>query len=136
MNRLHYPSKIGLELVIPITCIVGGVLALMIYENIWPGAMVLLCIIGFIVHMFATTFYEIQGSELIIRSGFLVNQVLRIDDIVSIKKTRNPLSAPALSLDRLEIIDKHMNYCIISPKYTQEFIATVQSINSNITYIS
>ena len=46
--------------------------------------------------------YGISADELIIRHG-VVRQRAKLEKIVSVEPTRNPLSSPALSLDRLKI---------------------------------
>src|SRR5687767_1035812 len=46
--------------------------------------------------------YEITASALIVRSGFMRKEIL-LSSIEEIRPTRNPLSAPAWSLDRLYV---------------------------------
>jgi hypothetical protein len=47
-------------------------------------------------------YYEITASDLLIRSGWLKYQI-PLSTIEMVRPTRNPLSAPAWSLDRLRI---------------------------------
>jgi Bacterial PH domain len=46
--------------------------------------------------------YGITDSELVVRHG-LVRQRVKLADITAVIPTRNPISSPALSLDRLRI---------------------------------
>lgn len=48
-------------------------------------------------------YYKITGDELVVRCGLLVNQHFLLSVIVLVQPTRNPLSAPAWSLDRLRV---------------------------------
>ncbi|MEG0697900.1 MAG: PH domain-containing protein, partial [Algoriella sp.] len=66
------------------------------------------------------------------KSGFLVNKKIDINSITKISKTNNPISSPALSLDRIEIFYNKYDSVIISPKNEQEFIQDLQKINSSI----
>ncbi|AFY74378.1 Protein of unknown function (DUF1200) [Synechococcus sp. PCC 7502] len=72
--------------------------------------------------------YTITDSELLIRSGIL-NYRLRLEDIKSVERSSNPLSAPALSLTRVKINLKQGGGRLISPLDRDRFI---QEINSRI----
>ena len=128
-----YQSKIGLELAIPLIVIFGTVLFLAINEKpSWLGVGFLLSIILFVVHTFMTTYYTIAGDHLIIRCGFLFNQTIDIKTIKKITETNNPMSSPAISLDRLEIKYAKFDSVLISPKLKREFIAEITSLNPDV----
>ena len=132
MNRT-FKSKIGPELVIPITLLMGTLLFVMINgKPAWLGIAILLCVIGFIIHMFITTNYTIDGNSLIIKCGILLNKTIDIKGIKKITETNNPLSAPAISLDRLEISYGSYDSILISPKQKKEFIETIVSLNPQV----
>lgn len=127
-----YKSKIGLELVIPIALILGGVLILFLLgEPKWIGLAIILPIIAFTAHLFATTNYTIDGEHLIIKSSF-VNKTIEIHSIKKIIETNNPVSSPATSMDRLEITYGKFDSVVISPKEKLAFIEDLQRINPNI----
>lgn len=49
------------------------------------------------------------------------------------KRTKNPLSSPALSIDRIEITyDSGFGMVLVSPKNKQKFISLLKSINPHI----
>ncbi|MBA3714003.1 MAG: PH domain-containing protein [Pyrinomonadaceae bacterium] len=48
-------------------------------------------------------YYEITPSELKVRCGILVRKQIPLSAIEEVRPTRNPLSAPAWSLDRLHV---------------------------------
>ena len=50
-----------------------------------------------------TTDYTIEKDKLLIRSGIIYRKTIDIQSIHRIVETFNPLSSPALSLDRLKI---------------------------------
>lgn len=64
--------------------------------------MVVTALYGFVLWVFSTTTYTVTDTRLVIRSGPFRWTIAR-DQIHSVHETRNPLSSPALSLDRLEI---------------------------------
>ncbi len=67
--------------------------------------------------------YGITDSELIVRHG-LVRQRIKLADITAVVPTRNPLSSPALSLDRLRITfgSGMFKSVLISPAAKQDFL--------------
>jgi hypothetical protein len=91
----------------------GGVSALV-------SAPVLLLTIGLIVWLLRTTDYTLSDSDLRIRSGPFGWRV-SLADITSLTPTRNPLSSPALSLDRLRIQYGHRSI-MISPEDREGFL--------------
>jgi membrane protein YdbS with pleckstrin-like domain len=124
-----YKSKVGLELVIPIAIILMTTLALMIYQKLWPGVVLIALVAAFIIHMFSTTYYVVADNNLTIKCGFLFNQTIPIQIITKISETRNPLSSPAVSIDRLEIKYNKYSTVLVSPAEKTDFIQTLLAIN-------
>lgn len=121
-----FKSKIGPELVIPVTILLGAILFLMMNgQPGWLGIAILLPVILFIKHMFSTTGYTINDNCLTIKSGFLINKSIDINSIKKIAETNNPLSSPATSLDRIEISYGRFDSIIISPNHKKEFIEMI-----------
>jgi hypothetical protein len=80
------------------------------------------------------THYRIQGHVLEVRCAFIIRVDVDILRITSVSKTRNPISAPALSLDRIEIVyGNGLRHVIISPKDKMGFIQSLKAINHHIT---
>lgn len=67
------------------------------------------------------TYYRIDGGTLTIVSGPFRRSVA-IDQITSVERTRNPLSSPALSLDRLRIRYGDNKSVMISPADRDRFL--------------
>ena len=84
------------------------------------------------VWMLRTTRYIIRDNVLVIKSCFLSYGTWRIADIESIRPTHNPLSAPAASLDRLEIRFIGRRSVLVSPRRQEEFINHLLALNPNI----
>lgn len=124
-----YRSKIGLELVIPILIIMLGTAAPMIYGKVWSGLLIIVLTSAFIAHLFLSTSYQIESNSLKIKSGFLYNKTIDIGSIRSISETRNPLSSPATSIDRLEIKYGKYDSVLVSPKEKSAFINQLQELN-------
>ncbi|HEX8378702.1 MAG TPA: hypothetical protein VF602_12870, partial [Pedobacter sp.] len=57
-----FKSKVGLELVIPLIVILGGISTLFIVKGIWPGLLIVGTVSAFILHTFITTDYTINSN--------------------------------------------------------------------------
>jgi hypothetical protein len=78
-----------------------------------------------------STYYTIEGGMVIIRSS-LLRWRIPIADIRSITPTRNPLSSPAMSLDRL-LIRYGTKQIMVSPAEKQRFIEALRAVNPAIS---
>lgn len=67
------------------------------------------------------TYYRVDAGMLTIVSGPL-RRTVAIDTITSVERTRNPLSSPALSLDRLRIRYGDNKSVMISPADRDKFL--------------
>jgi len=77
--------------------------------------------------MFKSIKYKIDGENLQVWWKKI--------DIKSIKKiyaTNNPLSSPALSLDRIAVVYNQVDEILISPKERKAFVEELLKINPNI----
>lgn len=130
-----YKSKIGLGIVLFIAIVLGFTSTMMIINHVWPGLIVNLVVIGFVSYMFASTYYVINGKDLVIKCGFMFNMTVHIDRIKKVVKTNNPLSSPAASLDRLAIYYNKSDLVMVSPKDKMDFINQLTEINPKIEVI-
>ncbi|HMN05438.1 MAG TPA: PH domain-containing protein [Flavobacteriales bacterium] len=127
-----FRSKVGMELVVPMAAVFTSVVAMLWrLRPMWPWLLILLPAVIFSAYTMLAITYTIDGRVLIVRSGFLYKRRIAIDDIRLIKRTGNPLSAPAASLDRLEI--RHgLSGTLVSPARKDEFIAAILDINPKV----
>lgn len=127
-----YRSKIDWWLMM----IVFAAMGWPIIDGIMTGEPILILIFviinALLIWMFATTHYTIDGDILLIRCGFFGKQKIGIKEIKSVEKTNSPLSAPALSIKRLEIKYGKFDSALISPKNRQQFIADLLEVNPSI----
>jgi hypothetical protein len=68
--------------------------------------------------------YEIKPPDLIIKSGLVTSRIV-LESIEAVRPTRNPLSAPAWSLDRIRIDYRkggHLSFALISPENKEAFL--------------
>ena len=124
-----YKSKIGLGLTAFVGTVLLVVFTIMIVNQIWIGFLINLITTLFIAYTLLTTQYTINKSELRIQCGFLYDETVTIDKIISITESRNPISSPAASLDRLELKLKNTHSILISPKEKDGFIDHILQIN-------
>ena len=95
------------------------------------GAIILIIVeVFFFESLLRSTYYLVERPDLIIRSSFFTWRV-PIAEIRTITPTRNPLSSPALSLDRL-LITYGAKQIMVSPEEKQRFIDSLRSINPSI----
>ena len=92
----------------------------------WVAVALLLIGPALILWILVTTYYVVEGSELLVRCGPLRVRI-PIDQISGIQQTRNALSSPALSLDRLAITYSNGRKCMVSPKDQGAFIEALRS---------
>jgi len=81
------------------------------------------------------TYYLLENKTLTIRS-LVFRWEININDITRIEPTHNPLSSPALSLDRLKIYymkDDRVATAMISPKDKEGFLNMLRN-NPNAKY--
>lgn len=130
--KTTYNSKIGLELVIPISLIIGVSLVFSVIEQNWSNIIILVLSSAFVIYVFGNISYTIEGNTLNIKAGFLINKTIDIGSIQSLTETWNPISSPAASMDRLEIKYDQNDRIIISPKRKTEFIARLKLLNPEI----
>ncbi len=94
-------------------------------------------VVAFVAWIWFGTGYRVTDDELKIKSG-PIRQTIPLEKITSIESTRNPISSPALSMDRLEIKYGEGKLAIISPLDKEGFINLIirkypkVTINENI----
>lgn len=124
-----YPSKVDAWLAVvlalaPLACIAAavGVLA-----SDTDGGWVALAPLAFVLAIYGGLVfpmrYAIGDDSIIVRYG-LVRQRIPLADITEVAPTRNPLSAPALSLDRLHVTfgTGRTRHTMISPADKETFL--------------
>ncbi len=77
------------------------------------------------------TGYKVEGEFLKVRYGPFKSKI-KIKEIKNIRRTKSPFTAPALSVDRLEILYGRYDVINISPKSESELIHSLLAINPNI----
>jgi hypothetical protein len=131
--RKVFPSAIGWIMIVPLIILLGVMLLMLFLEpRKWQALIVVLPVMIFIVHLLMTTDYTIEGTDLKIQCGFFKTAPIDITSIQSIAETNNPLSSPALSLDRLLIRYAERRQVMISPKDKAAFIDAIREINPGV----
>jgi len=128
-----YPSKIdwwlGVALcVAPIAAVVA--IGAAVQSGTWTDVLLALGMLLFVAVLYVGLVlpvrYGVDDSHLIVRFG-LCRQRIALADILEVRRTKNPLSSPALSLDRLRVqfgagVFKSV---MISPKAREAFLDDV-----------
>jgi len=130
----RYNSKIGLEISLPLIISMGGASICLGLNAQWLGVLVLSILTLLIYLLFKATYYIVDDNILRVRSSFIVNKKVDIQSITKVRETRNPISALAASLDRLEVISTRGSV-LISPKNKNAFIEDITSANPRIEIV-
>ncbi|QQZ11243.1 PH domain-containing protein [Heyndrickxia vini] len=86
----------------------------------------------FVIWLWINTYYEINNGDLKIIAGPFKYALISINEIKAIESTKNIITSPALSMDRIEIHYNKWHTIIISPKNQIKFINELQKINPKI----
>ncbi|MGY0635120.1 PH domain-containing protein, partial [Luteimonas sp. A478] len=125
-----YKSKIdwwlGAVLVIAMVASLLGALKVL-SDSVWIAA--LIGGPGLIIPLIALVFtrYVIRDQQLIVCSG-LFKWTIPISDISGITPTQDPISSPALSLDRLRITYGKSKSVLVSPRDKAGFLRQIESL--------
>ena len=122
-----YKSKVDKGLLIAIIAIVLLSYLPLLFEFSWIALALLVVTAAFI-----ATSYTIDNGTLHIKCGIFLSSSFPIDRITKISKTNSCLSAPALSMDRIEIRFADKKTLVLSPKQRQAFIDHLRSLNPDI----
>jgi len=132
---VKFRSKQSVGLILFLTILLVAEATLMIYIQSTEGLLIVSGVAIFIIHMFSTTNYWINGKNLKIKCGLFTNISIGIDTLRRISETNNPISSPAASFDRLELKyqkNSRIETILISPKDKDGFINMVTAINPEI----
>lgn len=131
---MTFPSKVdwwllGLLLFVISAQLTAAVCVFIGGSELWVGGVLLLSA-GFISWLLQSTFYVVDETRLLIRSGPIWITV-PLETIEDILPTRNPLSSPALSLDRLAIHYRSKGkkrMVMISPADKEGFVRVIAAL--------
>ena len=84
---------------------------------------------GFILYFFFGTYYVIESKELKVKCGFFSYKPIPIAEIKELADTKTLVSAPAPSLDRIEIKYGKSDKMILSPEDKDAFAKDLRRIN-------
>lgn len=122
-----YKSKIDWWLIVVVFIVFAYLLLEGILSKDYFMFLVFFCFVGFVFLLFKSIKYEIDGKMLKIW-----RTKIDIKSIRKIYRTNNPLSSPALSLDRIAVVYNKFDEVLISPKEREAFIQELLKINPDI----
>jgi hypothetical protein len=131
-NRSIFLSKIQYSILIFPISLMLTLLALGIYQGIWPVFLIVLLIAIYLIDMYSNTKYTIQNEILDIRCGVFYHKVIDINNIRKMSRSKIMVKMPALSMDRIKISYDRYDFVLVSPKDTTEFIRCLLQVNPNI----
>jgi hypothetical protein len=129
---VRFRSLISMRLLLAYMLLLGVLAAGMAYYRVWPGVVVLLATMLFILHIFLNTEYRIDGNMLHIRSGLVYRKSIAINSIQRITKSDSLISGPATSFNRLELQYGKFDLVYVSPADQHAFANTLKAFNNTI----
>lgn len=128
---VKYKSKVGMGLLlfVLVSFGIGGYYLIMDWK--WVVGLIHFGARALILYLFFSISYVISEKDLLINYGAFYQKKIIIASITCIKETRNPISSPAASLDRLGISFGN-GFILVSPKKKKGFIDHLKSINPDI----
>jgi len=132
MDKTVYKSAVSwwLWALVAIPVVITSVITVM--DGDWATLLIHALVALFVGHLFFTTYYTVEGNTLTVKSSVLINIKIDIATIRKITETNNPLSSPALSLDRLWIDYGKNGAVMISPEDKEGFIRHILQINPSV----
>lgn len=111
--------------------LIGALVAVLITPNPWPLRLLFagmtIAVAALLFSIFRSTHYTITDQELRIVSGPFKWRI-PISEITAIAPSRNMLSSPALSLDRLKISYGKRKFVLISPSDKTRFMRVLEQV--------
>lgn len=115
-------------MVLSVGGLVAALIAVLIQETPWPIRALVATVTVFVTvllfSIFKATYYIVSDDTLRIVSGPF-RWTIALADIRDITPSRNPLSSPALSLDRLKISLGKRKFMLVSPDDKEGFIRAI-----------
>ena len=139
MNRIFY-SKVDWWYYVLIA-VMGGWMVYLFWIKEIIVAFIFMAITSFMIRMLTSMRYIVTSDDmLVIEYGLQFLKPVRIplSDIVRIERKFNPISSPALSLDRIEVYFRKGKLVVsvcISPKNREDMVRMLQKRNGQISYI-
>ncbi len=132
MEKQVFYSKIGGVYVFALLLVVVVLGYLLIVCFSWLALVLDVVIVGIVGMVGVNTKYTIYNDgRLEVVCGFLPSR-FGVKNAVSVRPTRSILSAPAVSLDRLEVKFKKGRPLVVSPRDKQGFVAALKAVNPGI----
>jgi membrane protein YdbS with pleckstrin-like domain len=134
-----FSSKIDGWLIPVLVLSVGGLVAALVavlsQETPWLirvlVAAVTAAVTLLLLAVFKSTYYLVRSDDIHIVSGPF-RWTIPLADVRDISPTRNPLSSPALSLDRLKIAYGKRKFVLISPDDKDGFLRAVEKARQQV----
>ena len=118
-------------MVLAMAGLLGALIGVLVTPTPWPVrllvAAVAVAVILLLFAVFRGTCYTVADQELRIVSGPF-RWTIPVDEITAIDPSRNPLSSPALSLDRLKISYGKRKFVLISPSDKAGFMRAMERV--------
>ncbi|MDO6451111.1 PH domain-containing protein [Oceanobacillus profundus] len=129
---MYFPSKKDKWLTIVIwgIALLGFITPLIKAQLISAFIMLLLGL--FLLWFWFKTGYKIEGGKIKIHYG-PIRQTIKINEIEVIMKSKSPLTAPALSMDRIQIRCGRYDIFSISPQNQDRFLEVITDMNPDIS---
>lgn len=115
-------------MIVAVAGMIWSLIAVMIAEAPWPIRIVVaaatVLVIVLLFSVFTRTHYTVANGTLRVVSGPF-RRTIPLSDITGVEPTRNPMSSPALSMDRLKVSYGKKKFILISPEDKAGFLNAI-----------
>jgi hypothetical protein len=126
-----FPAKISWWLFGPILLALTANIGYDLLHGAWLAALFSAGVAALVLYVVLGTRYTLTDTELLIQSGPFGWRV-PVQQIKRVVPSRNPLSSPAPSLDRLKISYNKYDWVLISPRDKAAFLDALKQLNPTI----
>lgn len=133
---IKFRTAYSITLIILVSISLLGTLVGCLIGELFGASVLILVIMLLFFYGANNTYYVVNSSQksLIILSGLFFKKSIEIDSIKRVEDSNSLLSAPAMSMKRLEIIYNKFDSILISPKDKEGFVVALQEVKPEIIY--
>lgn len=131
----RYRTEISIKILGPVLAVFALTIFLVYKEAGYVHEILILlgAVLVFSLYIIYGIWYEISDNQFLkVRAGIFYKIDVPIDKIHTIEKTNSILSAPASSMNRIEVKYNKFDSVVISPQHREMFIQDLLNINPNI----
>lgn len=131
-GSIYFPSRRSMTLAVLSWLIVLSLFTQAVLDRRLEHVLIILIISLIILWLDSSTGYTVTSTHLLIKSTIIRAEV-RLETLQKVSHSNNPISAPALSIKRMEITTTDGRLILISPVEEEFFLRILKERSPNLT---